>query len=332
LLVLGFCCETKSQTNLVYNGDFEMYSSCPVSESSPSQAPNYEINKCVGWTCATFGTSDYFNSCSVNLGISVPSNYDGYQFAKSGNGYVGGFFTSYTGGAGTDGYNGVMWWEYIQGQLTQSLVANHKYKISMFVSLAEYSDLYIKEFGIYTSQNPLTSPNTAALSLVPQVTFLDNNYFRDTINWVKVEGEFIATGGEKYLTIGNFNDNVTTDTLRRYYSTNIVMPFVTYFYIDDVEMYDITDEKTLPECILNFPNVFTPNSDGINDVFSFKVCDHVIKSTIYDRWGLKVFETDKVNYYWDGRTTSGEKCTDGNYFYVIQTKEKVYKGFVQLIR
>ena len=70
-----------------------------------------------------------------------------------------------------------MWWEYVQGQFTQPLIANHKYNVSFYVSLAEYSDLYIKEFGAYMSQTPISSPNSAALTVTPQVKFINNTYF-----------------------------------------------------------------------------------------------------------------------------------------------------------
>lgn len=331
IFLFAYCCETRSQTNLVYNGDFEIYSSCPVAESSPFQAPNYEITKCMGWTCPTYGTSDYFNVCSTNPLITVPSNGLGIQLPYSGNGYVGGFFSSYTGGSGTDGYSGIMWWEYIQGQFIQPLTANRKYKISMHISLAEYSDLYIKEIGAYMSVNPITSPNTAALNVIPQVKFHDNKYFRDTVNWVKVEGEFTAAGGEKYITLGNYNNNMRTDTLRRYYYPGLVSPFVTYFYIDGVSTYDITDSDSANNCNIHIPNVFSPNADDVNDLFKFQMCDSVIKTSIYNRWGLNVFQSDQ-QLFWDGNHSNGIPCVAGTYYYIIQTETNIYKGFLELIR
>ncbi|MES2514466.1 MAG: gliding motility-associated C-terminal domain-containing protein [Bacteroidota bacterium] len=80
------------------------------------------------------------------------------------------------------------------------------------------------------------------------------------------------------------------------------------------------------------PNVFTPNDDEANDVFSFNTCDPTLKTTIYNRWGNEVFNTEKQNYFWDGRTTGGEACVEGTYFYVIITREKTFKGSLQLMR
>lgn len=88
------------------------------------------------------------------------------------------------------------------------------------------------------------------------------------------------------------------------------------------------------------PNVFTPNADGTNDLFKPIVnFENDVKSysmSIYDRYGVKIFETIKLKQYWDGRTTSGMPCTEGTYFYVLQitfkSDEQKLTGFVQLFR
>lgn len=84
------------------------------------------------------------------------------------------------------------------------------------------------------------------------------------------------------------------------------------------------------------PNVFTPNFDSINDVFKPRLDEITqLSFNIYNRWGNLIFETDKVNGFWDGRTTSGEPCPDGVYFCTLTATgidNKTYKlsGFVQL--
>ena len=68
------------------------------------------------------------------------------------------------------------------------------------------------------------------------------------------------------------------------------------------------------------PNVFTPNGDGRNDVFTFHAINMgEINLTIFDRWGLKMFEgTDTGNIKWDGKNRGGHTVTDGTYFYIIK--------------
>lgn len=67
------------------------------------------------------------------------------------------------------------------------------------------------------------------------------------------------------------------------------------------------------------PNVFTPNGDGVNDLFQpYQPYTNVekIDMTIYNRWGRKVFHTEEPNIDWDGRDyLSKEICSDGTYFY-----------------
>jgi gliding motility-associated-like protein len=147
-----------------------------------------------------------------------------------------------------------------------------------------------------------------------------------------LSGTFIANGTENYLTIGNFTDSIVADTFRVFPFDSDAPDYSSYYYIDDVKLYETDTIITTQICDGYLPNIFTPNADNVNDVLSFTTCSKIIKTTIYNRWGNVIFATDKVNYFWDGRTTSGELCMDGNYFYVIETKEKNYKGFVQLVR
>lgn len=68
------------------------------------------------------------------------------------------------------------------------------------------------------------------------------------------------------------------------------------------------------------PNVFTPNGDGKNDVFTFNAINMgEIMVTVFDRWGLKMFEeTGTGNVKWDGKNKGGSTVTDGTYFYIIK--------------
>ena len=324
ILLFSLVAPAKAQQNLVVNGDFEEYSSCPQSESFPLQNPK-EIEKCIGWKPPTFGTSDYFNACATNPIIDIPTNGLGIQEPFNGNAYVGALFTSYTGGAGDDGYSGIMWWEYVQGHLVSPLEQGKTYKFSMEVSLAEASDLILTEIGAYFSENPISTPNTASLSVNPQCVFFEPNYFRDTVNWVHLEMDFTASGGEQYIIIGNFRNDVITDTLRRFDLSPALNPYFTYFYVDHVVLTDPSSE-------LPIGNVFTPNGDGINDVWTYPYSGKSgeKKISILNRWGNLVKEGDLKGFTWDGKTTDGSECTDGTYFYRISNSNLA--GFIQLIR
>ncbi len=94
-------------------------------------------------------------------------------------------------------------------------------------------------------------------------------------------------------------------------------------------------------CYIDIPNVFTPDGDGQNDYFlprQFLSKDvSKFKMAIYDRWGVKVFETTSLNGRgWDGRFNDKDQPS-GVYIYLIEvnfinnTSEK-YQGNLTMLR
>lgn len=83
---------------------------------------------------------------------------------------------------------------------------------------------------------------------------------------------------------------------------------------------------------LEAPNVFTPNGDGINDLYFLKVANMTeINARIFDRWGHQVYELNSStgNIAWDGTNQVGTKVAAGVYFYVIKGKGKDDKDYDQ---
>src|SRR5690554_30998 len=88
------------------------------------------------------------------------------------------------------------------------------------------------------------------------------------------------------------------------------------------------------------PNVFTPNGDGRNDFFKLTNAMHIesFEVIILNRWGTVVFESNDVNFNWNGKKdNSGIECSTGTYFYKMNFKafngeEKKEHGFVHLAR
>jgi gliding motility-associated-like protein len=85
------------------------------------------------------------------------------------------------------------------------------------------------------------------------------------------------------------------------------------------------------------PNAFTPNGDGLNDVFFVKWIGvkefHVM---LFDRWGMMIYESFDPNFSWDG-SLHDRGCQEGVYTYVIEASgyigEKVKRaGTVTLLR
>ncbi|MCW3071967.1 MAG: hypothetical protein JWO44_1857 [Bacteroidetes bacterium] len=82
------------------------------------------------------------------------------------------------------------------------------------------------------------------------------------------------------------------------------------------------------------PNVFTPNTDGVNDLFMLTVgsCIKNYEILIYNRWGELLFTSTDRNKHWNGKTRTGALCSDGTYYYIAKADGKKLKGFLTLLR
>lgn len=81
-------------------------------------------------------------------------------------------------------------------------------------------------------------------------------------------------------------------------------------------------------------NIFTPNGDGINDLFFVEnACpaeDYFL--IIYNRWGQEMFETNDISEGWNGKNKGGNNASEGTYYYIMRAKAKTYRGAFELIR
>ncbi len=135
-----------------------------------------------------------------------------------------------------------------------------------------------------------------------------------------------------------WNDGVTTPT-------RVVRDSGTWWvYItkDQCEILDTVRVTTgYCNCWLNVPSGFTPNNDGLNDVFRPMIQPGCAFSgyefNIYNRWGELVFSTDSYNKGWDG-IFKGQPADIGTYMYSINlfmgvhNEQMVKKGSLTLIR
>ena len=91
---------------------------------------------------------------------------------------------------------------------------------------------------------------------------------------------------------------------------------------------------------LSMPNVFSPNGDGINDIFRPMEAINIgtYQLDIYDRWGRPVVTLQHPDHAWDGTNSLGHPLTEGVYFWVVRyqaIKDEevvVVKGNVMLVR
>lgn len=218
--------------NLVFNPSFEDYVVCPAKIEAKGVLTTVEA-----WYQPTAGSADYYNSCSQRE-CAVPRNKLGYQMPHSGNGYCGIYCSK-------NEYR-----EYLQTQLREPLEKDCRYRVAFYLSLSENSTAAVATVGALFTPNRVSDTGRAILmqkkgqrigSLVrqtiatcyqPQVQSCRT--LDDTSAWMEVVGEFVAQGGEEYLTIGNFNPAARSGIVECPGLTQILSG--SYYYIDDVSV------------------------------------------------------------------------------------------------
>src|SRR5690606_22550722 len=77
------------------------------------------------------------------------------------------------------------------------------------------------------------------------------------------------------------------------------------------------------DCPMVIPNAFTPNGDGLNDLFKLALslaCPvSEYKLQIYNRWGQMLFVSYRLEDGWDG-TINGQPADVGSYYYQLSVK------------
>jgi len=86
------------------------------------------------------------------------------------------------------------------------------------------------------------------------------------------------------------------------------------------------DDNACPsiDCDVEYSNIFTPNGDGINDLFRPSTTCNIFsyQLTIFNRWGQLVHETRNIAYGWDGYI-NGEMAAEGVYYFTLDYKDEV---------
>lgn len=303
------------QQNLVPNPDFEEIEHCPT--------PFGEFMLLTHWFIVT-DTPDLYSTCEPF--VNPFGNFYGKQAPLSGETYPGSLVYINNGSNAR---------EYFGVKLQSKLVAGVEYCVSFYVSLADTCDYAINNIGcLFTQMIPTPTGPGNVINVSPQILNNGiNNPLTSKTEWIKIEGSFVAQGGEEYLTIGNFSDDNSTDTVFIGGSNLGIGYLASYYWFEDVSVKIC---NYAPPVVV-IPNIFTPNNDGLNDVFYIQA-EYVSNYNldIYNRWGIKLKELSPQDSIWDG-TYNTSPVNDGVYFYTINYIDILGEtftnsGFIHLIK
>ena len=93
--------------------------------------------------------------------------------------------------------------------------------------------------------------------------------------------------------------------------------------IQEETLTEVEEEVTLP-------NIFTPNNDGANDFFEINIGEKQdFQIVVINHMNKVVFQSNSVDFRWDGMLLSGDPAPSGNYVYFISAKTISGEDFVK---
>ena len=179
------------------------------------------------WNMPTAGSTDIFHTSLANSCFCSPYSTDpsavGSQTPRTGSSMTA-LFTYGSGGCAP-------YREYVQGELSSSLVVGTTYRIEMYVSLADFSNRAANNIGIKFLTSRYSSTSMCVWSTTPDVNYTGTP-ITDKTNWTRISFCYTPTSANlRYFAIGNFyNDGATTTTAVSGAQST------TRYYLDDVSI------------------------------------------------------------------------------------------------
>jgi gliding motility-associated-like protein len=297
--------------NLVPNGDFEDINYCFEQIDGLKKVPH--------WSAAVppvACSSDYYNKCQLTRPwlpkepiYSVIGNGSAAILLKTSESYYR---------------------EYLQSQLLLPLISGEEYVVEFKILPVYWENNW--EWSVYRIESLISSskPNATIYNNLPSIilqpaSLVFQKGYTDTTTWYQCRAVYKAVGGAQYLTIGVFSP----DSVYDFYpiGQNLQTAWkAAYYLIDDVMVYKASDTiKQLPEPVL--PNVFSPNQDGINEVYAIENLPENSTLEVFNRWGGLVFTQAPYQNNWPGNAPNGNPVADGVYFAILTYQDA--QGVVQ---
>lgn len=156
------------------NGNFESFTNCPTGLK--------QLKSATHWSPANAGSPEFYHTCGFSAEI----------LPFKGKGMAGLIVLDVL----RDGV------EYLQVQLKDSLIKGHNYCFKMHLLASSDNEKFIDKIGAHFTKEAIKTPNWEALILNPKV--YSKKILGASKKWEALETEFVAKGGEKFMTIGNF--------------------------------------------------------------------------------------------------------------------------------
>ncbi len=205
----------------------------------------------------------------------------------------------------------------------------------------EYQIRAESEAGVSTSALLAVTATTDDVSPAPDSVGVVPTGPQLRFEWSAVDEAttyYVYRGVDSEVPVRYDSATATADgTVPRFYEDNRVESGTTYCYqLTYVDACGNESARSATVCAevprqgrLIFPNAFTPNGDGLNDVFVYRAqLVRTVTLRIYNRWGELLFQTDQLDEGWDG-SYRGANAPQGTYLYQAEVEDQLGNRFTQ---
>jgi hypothetical protein len=215
--------------------------------------------------------------------------------------------------------------QYIQTRLIDTLSQGKKYRVAFYVSLSDYMHAFNNSIGAYFDTDSLYSFNNFIIAATPQIINNPQNELNNKSDWTFICDTFVASGGESWITIGNFlNDSLSLITpLDSVCDQPFPFNCGAYYFIDDVSV-TLIDETSIEEQKQNkfslYPN---PNIGS----FRLQYKETLTATTILSVTDIQGKQLDQIEIINSTTEYKNPRLISGIYFYTIrQDTEELGRG------
>jgi len=254
-------------------------------------------------------TYDYINSCEEEVTISITLNIINYNLPTLNLpdplNLCGGE-TASVSAVPVDGF-GPFTYAWSTGQTSASIQVSGGDADSILVDVTDYCGSMVADSFAVVIPSPIIFPDDIRLCLG------------------QTESISPAGGATPYIYIFNADSIVVENTA-------ITPLFVGNYTIDFVDACGLNGSTLLEVviCETEIPNIFSPNGDGVNDIFIIRGTEGFPNSRleVYNRWGTLVYENDNYQSAW-----RGDDLAEGTYYYIyLRNDGQKFAGYFQLVR
>lgn len=264
--------------NLVQNGSFESLSGKARKLGA--------IEVATGWSSPTGVRADLFTPIAKVDDIGTPANIYGSEEPKDGQNYAG--IVAYS-------YNDKMPRTYLMTKLNAPMKKGMTYCISFNVALSELSKYAVAEIGAHASKKAFGTDEKSSIIDKTHIKHQRGKVFNAMYGWDLICGSYVAEGGEKFITIGNFTNNKDIDAEKSKKPADVRgnQIIAAYYYIDDVSVTLLNDGEdcdcgTGEASIKEYSNTVYAKTVQLTDKMTIE--QKVAAQTIYFGFGKSLIQ------------------------------------------